>query len=89
VHIMAKRRAALTLYLIHWSYSVYHCLPSFNCADIGAMPAPSPRFLWAATDRAVWERHYGRWVELWEGKVYFQWEFFGIEPGVRVCCVIY
>jgi hypothetical protein len=84
LHITTKRRAVLTLYLIHWSYSVYHSLPSFDCRDLGFMPAPSAKYLWQASDRKQWEALYNRWLAQWDESDYYQWEFFDIPPGVRM-----
>lgn len=84
VHITTKRRAVLSLYIIHWSYSVYHCLPSFDCKDLGFIPAPSPGYLWQASDVKMWESLYNRWLAQWDGNIFLQWEFFGIGPGVRM-----
>lgn len=84
LHITTKRRAVLTLYLVHWSYSVYHSLPSFDCKDLGSMPAPSAKYLWQASERKQWETLYNRWLAQWDGNEYYQWEFFEIPPGVRM-----
>ncbi|CZS98510.1 uncharacterized protein RAG0_07216 [Rhynchosporium agropyri] len=48
-HITSRRRAVFTLYLLHWAYSVYHHVPSFNCDELAYMPAPAPKYLWLAT----------------------------------------
>jgi hypothetical protein len=84
LHVTTKRRAVLTLYLIHWSYSVYHSLPSFDCRDLGFIPAPSPKFLWQATERKQWESLYNRWLAQWDGNDFYQWEFFEVQPGIRM-----
>jgi len=84
IHITAKRRAVLTLYLIHWSYSVYHCLPSFDCKDLGFIPASSAKYLWQATERNKWESLYNRWLAQWDGADYYQWEMAEIQPGMRI-----
>jgi hypothetical protein len=84
IHITTKRRALLSLFLIHWAYSVYHCLPSYDCKELGLIPAPCPRYLWQASDRKTWETLYNRWLAQWDGNIYFQWEFFLIEPGMRM-----
>jgi len=84
VHITTKRRAILTLYLIHWSYSVYHRLPSFDCKELGFMPAPCAGYLWRETNKVRWEGLYTRWLAQWDGDDYYQWEFYSIEEGVRI-----
>lgn len=84
VHITTKRRAVLTLYLIHWSYSVYHNLPSFDCKELGFMPAPCAGYLWRETGKQRWEGLYNRWLAQWDGDDYYQWEFYSIGEGVRI-----
>lgn len=84
VHITTKRRAVLTLYLIHWSYSVYHCLPSFDCKELGFMPAPCAGYLWRETNKSRWEGLYTRWLAQWDGDDFYQWEFYSIDEGVRM-----
>lgn len=81
IHVTAKRRAILTLYLLHWSYSVYNCLPSFDCAELGFMPAPAPKVLWQASRKEQWETMYNRWLAQWNGNEYMMREFGAIEPG--------
>jgi hypothetical protein len=82
VHINSKNRAVVSLYLLHWSYSVYHRLPSFNCRELGFIPAPAAKFLWQASSREQWESLYKRWLMQWEGCEYLQGEFFNIKPGI-------
>ncbi|PGH11155.1 hypothetical protein AJ80_07257 [Polytolypa hystricis UAMH7299] len=84
INITAKRRAALALYLIYWSYSVYHCLPTFGCRDLGFMPAPAAKYLWLAQDKNHWESLYNRWLSQWDGADLYQWEFSNIIPGIRM-----
>jgi hypothetical protein len=84
IHVTTKRRAVLTLYLIHWSYSIYHGLPTFGCGRMCCMPAPSAKYLWQAGDRKQWEALYNRWLGQWEGAGYYLWEFFEIQPGVSI-----
>jgi hypothetical protein len=84
IQVTSKRRALLALYLIHWSYSVYHCLPSFNCRDLGFMPAPAAKYLWQASERKQWESLYNRWLVQWDGSEYYQWEFHNVSTGVRM-----
>jgi len=81
-HITSKNRAVLTLYLLHWSYSVYHHLPSFNCEELGFLPAPTAKFLWQASCKDQWEALYKRWLNKWEGCEYLQGEFNDVKPGV-------
>lgn len=66
---------------MHWSYSVYHCEPSFNCKELGFIAAPAAKFLWNATSRAEWGSLYKRWQVQWEENEYLQGEFFNIKPG--------
>ena len=82
IHVTSKRRVLLALYLIHWSYSVYHCLPSFDCGDLGLMPAPAAKYLWQATDIKQWESLYNRWLVKWDSSEYYQWEFHNISTGI-------
>ncbi len=82
IHITSKRRVVFTLYMLHWSYSVYHRLQSFNCEELGYMPAPAPKFLWNATSREQWEGLYKRWLTQWDGREYMQYEFDHVRPGV-------
>src|SRR5690242_12903407 len=65
VHITAKRTTVFSLYLLHWSYTVYHSLESLKCSKLGSMPAPAAKFLWQAGTRGDWERLYERWLEQW------------------------
>jgi hypothetical protein len=81
VHVTAKRRAVVTLYLLHWSYSVYHNVPSFACSQLGFMPAPAPKFLWQAGTKDKWANLYPRWLAQWEGRPYMMSEFASIRPG--------
>lgn len=82
IQVTSKRRVLLTLYLIHWSYSVYHCLPSFNCRDLGLMPAPAAKYLWQATEKKQWGPLYNQWLAQWENSEYYQWEFHNVSTGV-------
>ncbi|KAF1811539.1 hypothetical protein P152DRAFT_467154 [Eremomyces bilateralis CBS 781.70] len=82
IHVSSKRRAIFALYLIHWSYSVYHCLPSYDCKDLGMMPAPAAGYLWHARNQEEWEKLYLKWLVMWDGKEYMQWEYFTIQSGV-------
>jgi hypothetical protein len=78
----SKRRAVFSLYLLHWSYAVYHGLDSFACSQLGFMPAPAAKCLWERKDRHEWEVLYGKWLEQWGGRVFLMSEFAGIHSGV-------
>jgi hypothetical protein len=82
IHVASKRRAVLALYLIHWSYSVYHSLPSYNCAELGFMPAPAAKYLWQAGEKKQWESLYSRWLVQWDNSGFYQWEFHNISTGI-------
>lgn len=84
IHVTSKRRAALALYLMHWSYSVLKGLPSLECKELGFMPAPAPRTLWQVSRREEWKALYDRWLTRWADCGYLQREFFAIEPGVMI-----
>ncbi|KAL2073435.1 hypothetical protein VTL71DRAFT_10759 [Oculimacula yallundae] len=81
VHVTSKRRAVFTLYLLHWAYSVYHHVPSFNCDELAYIPAPAPKYLWLATSEEQWKDLYVRWLAQWKGRQYMQHEFMFVEPG--------
>jgi hypothetical protein len=68
--------------MLHWAYSVYHGLPSFDCHDLGFMPAPAAKFLWQANTKKQWEAFYKRWLIQWNGREYLQNEFEDVKPGV-------
>jgi hypothetical protein len=84
IHITAKRRAVFTLYLLHWSYSVYHRLPSFECSQLGFMPAPAPKFLWQTDSKEKWEDLYIRWLAQWGDCPYTMREFAAIQSGATL-----
>jgi hypothetical protein len=81
IHITSKRRAVFSLYLLHWAYSDYHHLPSFDCGQLGFMPAPAAKFLWQATSREQWEYFYRLWLAQWNGSPPMQHEFSYITDG--------
>jgi hypothetical protein len=81
-HVTSKRRVIFSLYMLHWAYSVYHGLPSFNCEELGFMPAPAAKFLWQASTKQQWEVLYRRWLIQWGGREYMQREFHDIKPGI-------
>lgn len=81
VHVTSKRRAVFTLYLLHWAYSVYHHVPSFNCDELAYIPAPAPKYLWQATEEEQWKDLYERWLAQWQGRQYLQHEFMFVSPG--------
>ena len=81
IHVTGKRRATFSLYLLHWSYSVYHSLQSFGCTQLGHLPAPAPKFLWQAQSREQWEDLYMRWLRQWGNCPYKMREFAAIQSG--------
>lgn len=82
VHVTSKRRAVLSLYLLHWAYSVLHKVPCFDCRDLGFMPAPAAKALWQAQTEQEWNTRYIHWLSRWSGQGYLQAEFGKIRPGV-------
>jgi hypothetical protein len=84
VHVTSKRRAVFSLYLLHWSYSVYHNLESFACRQLGFMPAPAPKFLWQAETEHRWEELYDRWLAQWGDCPYMMGEFHNIRAGTSL-----
>jgi hypothetical protein len=84
VMITSRRRAVVSLYLIHWSLSAYHGLPFFNCDELGFMLAPAPKLLWQATSREEWESHYSHWLADWEQQEFLHGELAKIKPGVSM-----
>jgi hypothetical protein len=84
IHITSKRRAVFTLYVLHWSYTVYHRLPSPNCDEIGYIPAPTAKFLWNAASEEKWERLYYRWLVRWGKSQYMLHEAGVVRPGVMM-----
>ncbi|KAF2108616.1 hypothetical protein BDV96DRAFT_255835 [Lophiotrema nucula] len=84
VHVTAKRRAVFSLYLLHWSYSVHHGLQSFECSQLGFMPAPAPKFLWQAESKEKWEELYNRWLGQWGESPYMMREFAAIQAGTAL-----
>lgn len=84
VHVTAKRRAVFSLYLLHWSYSVYHGIESFACSQLGFMPAPAPKFLWQAETRDKWEELYNLWLGQWDDCPYMMREFADIRAGTAL-----
>jgi hypothetical protein len=84
IHITAKRRAVFSLYLVHWSYAVYHDIECFACSQLGFMPAPAPKFLWHSQSQLKWESLYDRWLEQWQGAPYMMHEFDTIQDGTNL-----
>ncbi|KAF2653022.1 hypothetical protein K491DRAFT_695081 [Lophiostoma macrostomum CBS 122681] len=84
VHVTAKRRAIFSLYLLHWSYGVYHGLESFPCRQLRFMPAPAPKFLWQAETEDRWKELYNRWLSQWGDCPYMMGEFAGIRAGTSL-----
>lgn len=60
---------------------VYHHIPSFDCHELGYIPAPAPKYLWNATSEEQWKGLYERWLVQWQGQQYLQHEFMFITPG--------
>lgn len=81
VHVTSKRRAVFSLYLVRWSYAVHHGLESFACSQLGFMPAPAPKFLWQAPNKAKWEALYDAWLANWGDHPYTMREFAAIQAG--------
>lgn len=84
IHVTAKRRAVLSLYLLHWAYSVLHNVQCFDCSDLGFMPAPAPKVLWQANTEQEWNMKYIHWLSRWSGQIYLQAEFGKIAPGATM-----
>lgn len=80
-HIEAKRRTLASIYFMHWAYSVYKGTRHLNCMQMGFILAPSPKWLWQATDEKVWMNLYARWLAQWNGREPVQAEFFLVEKG--------
>ncbi|RYC62697.1 hypothetical protein CHU98_g3496 [Xylaria longipes] len=83
-HIEAKRRTLVSIYFLHWAYSVYHGARHFNCLQLGRMLAPGPKWLWLARDEKTWVNLYGRWLAQWDGKELIHAEFFLVEKGLAM-----
>ncbi|CAN9196101.1 unnamed protein product [Alternaria alternata] len=81
IHVTSKRRAVFSLYLLHWSYAVYHNIESFECSQLGFMPAPPPKFLWQSWSPQEWQSLYESWLEQWHGAPYMMCEFAAIQAG--------
>ncbi|PLB50816.1 hypothetical protein P170DRAFT_508927 [Aspergillus steynii IBT 23096] len=82
LHVTSKRRAVLSLYLLQWAYSVFHGTSSFDCKELGFMPAPAAKILWEAHDEHAWNTRYIRWLARWGGQGYLQGEFDKIKRGI-------
>lgn len=72
----------LSLYLLHWAYSVFHGVQSYDCRELAFMPAPAAKVLWQAGTEQEWNRLYIRWLSRWDGQSFIQGEFFHVEPGI-------
>ncbi|OJJ97799.1 hypothetical protein ASPACDRAFT_45097 [Aspergillus aculeatus ATCC 16872] len=84
VHVTSKRRAVLSLYLLHWALSVFHNAPPLDCRQVGFMPAPAAKILWQAKSEQEWNSLYIRWLARWDGHGYIQGEFDQIRPGIKM-----
>ncbi|KAI9154833.1 Ketoreductase CTB6 [Paramyrothecium foliicola] len=82
IAVTSKRRAILSLYLLHWAYSIFHCINSYDCQELAFMPAPAAKVLWQAATEHEWDLRYKKWLARWDGQPYLQGEFFSIVPGV-------
>jgi hypothetical protein len=82
LHVTSKRRAVLSLYLLHWAYSVLHKVPCFDCRDLNFMPAPAAKVLWQAQTEQEWNTRYIHWLSRWGGQGYLQGELGDIRPGI-------
>ncbi|KAK2760402.1 hypothetical protein FQN54_002472 [Arachnomyces sp. PD_36] len=82
VHVTSKRRAILSLFIIHWAYSVFHDSQGFDCRDLAFMPAPAAKVLWQAGTEEEWNTLYIRWLARWDGRGFLQGEFDKIQPGI-------
>lgn len=82
VYITARRRAVLALYLLHWGYSMYHGVQSFDCRELEFMPAPSAKVLWQARTEREWRALYSRWLGRWKGEMFLQGEFEKVSNGI-------
>lgn len=81
IHVTSKRRAVLSMYLLHWAYAIWQKVPCFDCKEIGFMPAPAAKVLWQAGSEEQWNTLYTRWLARWDGRGYLQGEFDKIRPG--------
>jgi hypothetical protein len=85
IQIEAKRRSVLGLYIVFWSYCVYHCVPySLSYATIMSIPAPASKTLWQAGNDELWKYEYSRWLSAWDGCGYTQAEFALIKEGIKL-----
>lgn len=82
IQVTVKRRTILSLYLLHWAFSVFHGVPSYDCAELAFMPGPAAKALWQATTEYEWEGLYTKWLARWGGRPFLQGEFWGVSPGV-------
>ncbi|EPE30857.1 C6 finger-containing protein [Glarea lozoyensis ATCC 20868] len=84
INVNMKRRAALSIYLLNWCYSVYHCLPAIACDELAFLPAPTAKVLWQARSEEEWRFLYARWLKNWDRCGYLQGEFLLIEQGIQM-----
>ncbi|KAK8123161.1 C6 finger domain protein [Apiospora sp. TS-2023a] len=82
--VSAKRRTIMAMHHLEWSWSLRHGYPILTCFELAAVPAPSPGYLWRATDETTWSALYREWLRHWkDGGVYKTGEFFNIEAEGR------
>lgn len=82
IEITSKRRAVLAMYLLHWAYAVWHRIPSFDCNELGFIPAPAAKVLWQSQSAEEWSSLYIKWLARWDGKGYMQREFDKVRLGI-------
>ncbi|KAL4867744.1 hypothetical protein BDV12DRAFT_186434 [Aspergillus spectabilis] len=49
------------------AYAVFHNVQSFNCRELGFMPAPAAKILWQAQTKHEWNSLYIKWSARWDG----------------------
>ncbi|KAH6682460.1 hypothetical protein B0J14DRAFT_573639 [Halenospora varia] len=80
--ISAKRRTLMCLYLFEWIYSKLNNLPTYPCTELGFMPVPFDKFLWAARTENEFELEYGYHLSRWgKGDFYREGELASVRPG--------
>jgi hypothetical protein len=84
INVNMKRRASLSIYLLNWCYSVYHCLPAIACDELAFLPAPTAKVLWQARSEEEWRFLYAQWLKNWDRCGYLQGEFLLVEQGIKL-----